>query len=71
MTRGEIKRMLDQRYPLGMTRADIAREFHLSRSSIPVEKLTRSVLFGQQLKRYDVDAICSWIYNGRTLGIYR
>jgi len=71
MTKSEMKRMLDQKFPLGMTRADIAREFRLSRSSIPVEKLTRSVLFGQQLKRYDVDAICTWVYSGKTLGTYR
>ena len=71
MTKAEMKKMLDQKYPLGMTRADISRELHVSRSTVPVAKLTKTVLLGQQLKRYDIDSICDWIYNGKTLGVYR
>ena len=71
MTRAEHLRLLNEKYPAGISRKAAARELHVSPNIIPVELLTQFVLPGQTRPRYSVESLVNWFYSHKRLGKIR
>jgi len=71
MTRTELQQRLDQEFPAGMSKADIARFFRISRNTIPGEKFTRYEVNEGGRPRYATESVVAWWWAGRKLGVLR
>jgi hypothetical protein len=71
MSRATLARQLEEKYPCGMSRAAIARELHISKSTIPVERLTAIYLGGLKRPRYAASSVASWVYARYKVGVFK
>jgi len=71
MKRSERKKILNERYPDGISRASAARELRMSPNAIPVEKLTRIYRPNSPHPRIDIDSLLAWFYSKVELGVWR